>query len=158
LKANRVELFSLEEAFKDAASARSIFADKAERTPTIGFRNEPVEIRRVVGNEPDAYGSGRIVGREPDDGLDERHGRCAPPAGGFGDVAARAVRANIGVRFANLAATSAGGVFSDHTNAAIRTFEADELAREVDGNSRGLCLCGEAANQGGAFNDEVWTL
>ena len=85
------------ESIEAFARVVAVFADQAERGGFLRFGNEPIEIRRVAGDEPHAHGIGRHIARHFDNCLDQRHGALARPTGGLGHAALRAVGADDGV-------------------------------------------------------------
>ncbi len=90
----RLEIFLFEEAFQAALGVAALLADDAQSAALWGFGDQPIKIRSVVGDEPDAGGvDGAILG-EAHDGLHERNGFNRRPSGGARDAAGGAVSAH----------------------------------------------------------------
>src|SRR5215469_5196205 len=101
LKFERFEAAPFEKIFQVAARVGAGFADQAEGAARGRFGNEPVEVRRVLGNEPHPRGVRRHVFWKGDHGLNKRNRVERHPTGGACHAAGRAVAANnrVGVNF-----------------------------------------------------------
>ena len=154
LKFDGVELALFEEALEAAARIRAIFADDAERAALARFGNQPVEIRRVVRDEPDARGIGRHVFRQRHDRLHERNGFERRPSGRARDAAGGSVTSDNGVGANFLAAAVFGALGLDDETAAIR-MQAAKAAAELDFRASLLRLRRESLDQSAALDDEV---
>lgn len=64
-----LEMFFFKEAFEAALGVASLFADHAKSGAFGVFRDEPIKIRSVVGDEPNASGIGGAILGQADDGL-----------------------------------------------------------------------------------------
>jgi len=147
-----LHVFLFEEALDAAFGVAAIFADDAERSAFGGFGNEPVEVGRVVGDEPDAGGVRGTVFGQADDGLHEGHRFDGRPAGGASDTAGGAIGADevVGVDLV----LAARGVNLNFEAMAVGG-EAEEASIEIESRASLLGGASQGGDQARAFNDEV---
>ena len=148
----RLEIFVFEEAFEAALGVAAVHADDAQRAALGGFGDQPVEIGRVVGDEPDAGGVGGAVFGKADDGLHERHGFNRRPAGSAGDAAGGAVGSHDagGVQL-----FLAAGRFGFEAEAAGIGSQAEEAGVERNLRAGLLGSASESGDESGALNDQI---
>src|SRR5690348_11059789 len=148
----RFQLFLLEEILEAAFRVAAVLANDAERGAIPRFRNQPIEVRRVVGHKPDARGIRRTIFGEPDDGLHKRNGLNRRPAGSASDAARRTVCADeaVGMQFFALAAAFN---FETQTTFIRRNPEKTGVKRER--SSSLLSLTRESGNQPRTLDNQV---
>ena len=90
------ELPLLQEPFEISPGFLAFYPDQAQNTAVGRLRNEPIEIRCIVGNKPHADGISRHSTRQPHQSLNEWRGNLAAPATRLGHPASRTIGSDNG--------------------------------------------------------------
>ena len=149
---HRFQFFLFEEAFETAFRVATLLANHACGSSLRRFWNQPIKIRRIVRNKPDASSVRGTILREPDNGLYQRNGFDGRPAGGTRQAACCAVCADnaIGVQLFALAAR-----LDFQAQASLIPADVQETRIKRKRSSRLLNLLREGSNQPGALDNQV---
>ncbi len=157
----RFEAAPFEEALEVEQGGGAGFTDEAESAAGGGFRDEPVEIGSVLGNEPDADGVWVHIGRERDECLNERDGGLRRPASGTSDEAGDAIAADDDgsedLLFAGRGKINGMVMEAERKRGAFRGERGKAAAEAKDGAGGGSAF-GEGVDEAGPLDDEVWIL
>src|SRR5690348_15296559 len=153
LPLQRREIFlfqkQLDAAFRFFAAALS---DDPKRPPVMAFRDQPVEVGRIIRRKPDACGVRRIISWQSDQSLHQRNRFYRRPTCGSRHAACRAVGANHMLSVELI--TKPGLLDLQPDTAAIRS-HSHEPGGERKGGAGALRLTGKRRNQPGSFDNQI---
>src|ERR1700678_2524720 len=127
----------------------------AKSAVRLRFRNQPVKIRGILGNEPDPSGIGRHILGERHDRLDQRNRFEWRPSRGACDAAANAVTAYHRISMSLFAASIVAALDFKDQAAAVR-LQTMKSAAKLDARARASCFLREALNQSAPLDNQVW--
>src|SRR5271155_2113229 len=152
LPLERLHIFLLQKALDAALGVAAVFTNDAQRAAFRGFGNQPVEIRRVVRDEPDARGvRGAILG-QAHDGLHQRYRFDGWPAGSASDATGGAIGADQAVRVEFFATATRFHLYAEPS--AIRR-ESQKARIKIKRGAGLLRIACQRRNQARALDDEI---
>ena len=131
LESSGRQVMAFEETFQNRARRGSVFADEADNTLGGRVRNEPVEVRRVIGDEPDAHRVGRHALGQIHDGLHQGDRARLGPTRRLRHPADGAVRTHHGAKLGVLGAPALSALHH-HRQGMVGLLERKEFLSELD--------------------------
>src|SRR5215469_10925628 len=155
LPLERLESLLFEEPVEGPLGVPALFANHPQGRALGRFRNQPIKVWRVVGNEPDPRGVCGTILRQPYQGLHQRHSLYRRPAGRPGHTAHRSIGAHQapGLQFDS----PSGAVGLDAQSATVGR-QAQEARVVLDSRSGRFGFRAKSPDQPRAFDDQVGPL
>src|SRR5690242_13134226 len=154
LEFDGLESLFLQELFESTAHLRTAFADYTQRALRRRFRYEPVEIRRVLRNEPDARRVPSHILRQLHNRLHQRHCTHRFPSSSAPHASRRTIPADHGIGM-NLFTRSVRASLNLKGDAAPIRLKRVETLSKFQLRTGRASFVGKAANQLVALNNEV---